>query len=81
MPNEMLEELSMMEAVAMKAKDTLSWINVDVWKFVAFDLLNEHAKARNSAKSAYSKYLAYYDETTAAECLPALIDILVKEEN
>ena len=81
MPNEMLEELSMMEAVAMKAKDTLSWINVDAWKYVAFDLLNEHAKARNSAKSAYSKYLAYYDETTAAECLPALIDILVKEEN
>jgi hypothetical protein len=81
MPNEMLNELEKMIIHAHNANDTISWIIALEWKSVANNLLGDKQNAMTCVMQAFNEYKRYGLTEMAADCLPMLIDLLIKDKN
>ena len=78
MPNEMLEELGLMEKFALQEQDTISWLLAIEWQHVAYNLLGDYSKAKAVLTKAYHDFLTSGYSNMALNCLPALVDYSIK---
>ena len=77
MPNEMLEELGLMQKSGLRAKDSLSWISAEEWKYVAYKLLGNADSAFASIKRAFILYNQSGKDYLAANCMPIIVNMLL----